>query len=122
MKILYFALAMSMASVVNVFGAEPNNFSVQEVIGQGKNRDDAIKNGLYNAVSQARGVKVGSGSYEFGFLGAGADINNTKGGKKIGFGAVSIETSGTAYTTEIGGLIKSYKILEERSSITATAN
>jgi hypothetical protein len=40
---------------------------VKEVKGQGATRDEAIKNALFTAVAQAKGVKVGSGDYSFGF-------------------------------------------------------
>jgi hypothetical protein len=118
MKKLYFILAVGFFAAANAFGIglnkDPNNVSVQEVTGQGKNKDDAVKNGLYTAVSKARGVKVGSGRYEFGYAGASADVNNTSSGKKISFDAMSVEASGTTNTTEIGGLVKTYEILEEK--------
>lgn len=122
MRKLYFVLSLGFFALATAFGnepnsepnKEPNNVSVHEVTGQGRNKNEAIKDGLYIAVSQARGIKVGSGSYEFGYFGADVDVNNTqKNSKKIDFDAVSVETSGTAYTTEIGGMVKTYKILEE---------
>ena len=116
MKRLCLVLVIGFITFTNVFGSEPNNISVREVTGQGRNKDEAVKNGLYTAVSQVRGIKVGSGSYEFGYFGAGADVNNTKANsKRVEFDAVSVETSGTAYTTEIGGMVKSYEILEENT-------
>jgi hypothetical protein len=114
MKKLYFAIAVGFFALSGAFADEPNNVSVYEVTGQGKDKDSAIKNALYMAVSQARGVKVGSGSYEFGYAGASVDVNSAAGGRKVDFDAVNVATSGTAYTTEIGGLVKTYKILEEK--------
>jgi len=93
---------------------EPNNVVVREVIGQGHNRDEAIKNALYKAVGQVRGVEVDSGNYEFIFQGAGAGIGTEEpGGKRIEFDSVDVATRGTAYTIEIGGLVKTYEVLEE---------
>jgi len=93
---------------------EPNNIVVREVIGQGHNRDEAIKNALYKAVGQVRGVKVDSGDYEFIFRGAGAGIGTEEpGGKRIEFDSVDVATRGTVYTTEIGGPVKTYEVLEE---------
>lgn len=93
---------------------EPNNVVIREVIGQGRNRDEAIKNALYRAVEQVRGVKVDSGTYEFGFRGAGAGIGaEGPGQRRIEFDSVDVATRGTVYTTEIGGLIKSYDVLDE---------
>jgi len=109
MAVGFFVLASSFAS-------EPNNVSVYEVNGEGKDKDAAIKNGLYMAVSQARGVRVGSGSYEFGYAGASVDVNSRQGDRKIDFDAVNVATRGTAYTTEIGGLVKTYQVLEEKKT------
>lgn len=87
----------------------------REVVGRGRNRDEAIKNALYRAVEQARGVRVDSGTFEFGFRGAGAGIGAEEpGGRRIEFDSVDVATRGTAYTTEIGGLIKGYDVLEEK--------
>ncbi len=94
---------------------EPNNVVIREVIGQGRNRDEAIKNALYRAVEQVRGVKVDSGTYEFAFRGAEAGIGAEQPGqRKIEFDSVDVATKGTVYTTEIGGLVKTYNVLEEK--------
>ncbi|HIJ53164.1 MAG TPA: hypothetical protein HPP66_08430, partial [Planctomycetes bacterium] len=94
---------------------ERNYVVIREVIGQGADREQAIKNALYNAVSQVRGVKVDSGSYEFVFRGGGAGIGADRpGGTRLEFGSVDVATKGTAYTTEIGGLVKTYDVLEEK--------
>ena len=94
---------------------DTNNVVIREVIGRGPDRKQAIKNALYTAVGQVRGVKVDSGSYEFAFRGAGGGIT-TEGpdGKRIEFGSVDVATEGTAYTTEIAGLVKTYDVLEEK--------
>jgi nucleoside diphosphate kinase len=88
---------------------------IREVVGQGRTRDGAIKNALYRAVEQVRGVKVDSGTYEFAFRGAGAGISTEEAGdRRIEFDSVDVATKGTVYTTEIGGFIKSYEVLEEK--------
>ena len=100
---------------------ESANVVTREVIGQGLNRDEAVKNALYRAVEQVRGVKVGSGTYEFGFRGAGAGIGAEEAGRRrIEFDAVDVATEGTVYTTEIGGLVKTYDVLEEKQIDTQT--
>ena len=43
----------------------PKKVVIREVIGQGHNRDEAIKNALYRAVEQVRGVKVDNRSLKF---------------------------------------------------------
>jgi len=115
MKALSAILVFSLLIAANLYAGDSNDVVVKEVVGQGSNRNEAIKNALYIAVSQVRGVKVDSGSYEFGFSEAGADIDSRQAGKKkIEIDAVSVATSGTAYTTEIAGLVKTYEILEEK--------
>jgi len=87
---------------------------VREVKAQGINRDQAIKNALSQAVAQARGVKVGSGEYQFGYRSASADIEKKDSGKAVEFDAVSVQTGGSVLTTEIEGLVKTYEVLNER--------
>ncbi len=92
-----------------------NNVVIREVIGYGRDRGEAIKNALYRAVEQVRGVKVDSGTYDFVFRGAGAGISaGEPGQRRIEFDSVGVATEGTAYTTEIGGLVKTYDVLEEK--------
>jgi len=85
------------------------------VTGQGRNRDEAIKDGLYRAVEQSRGVRVGSDRYEFGFRGAGVGVGaDGPDGRRIEFDSVDVATRGTFNTTEISGLVQSYDVLEEK--------
>jgi len=94
---------------------EPNNAIVKEVIGRGRNRDEAIKNALYRAVEQVRGVKVDSSKYEFGFRSSGVAVGDDEPGqRRVEFDSVTVGTNGTVYTTEIGGLIRSYNVLDEK--------
>ena len=88
---------------------------VREVIGQGRNRDEAIKNALYRAVEQARGVKVDSGTYEFGYRGTSAGFGTSQpGNRSIDIDSMNFSTQGTVYTTEIEGLIKGFEVIEEK--------
>ncbi|MFC1794461.1 hypothetical protein ACFL3Q_12835, partial [Planctomycetota bacterium] len=94
---------------------EPNNAVIREVVGRGRNRDEAIKNALYRAVEQVRGVKVDSSNYEFGFRSSGVGVGDDgPGRRRIEFDSVDVATDGTVYTTEIGGLIRSYNVLDEK--------
>ena len=94
---------------------EPSNAIVKEVIGRGRNRDEAIKNALYRAVEQVRGVKVDSSRYEFGFKSSGVGVGDDgPGRRRIEFDSVNVGTNGTVYTTEIGGLIRSYNVIDEK--------
>lgn len=95
--------------------AATKNAVTREVTGQGRNRDEAIKNALYRAVEQARGVKVDSGTYEFSYRGTSAGFGTRQPGQRsIDVDSMDFSTKGTVYTTEIGGLIKSYDVLEEK--------
>jgi curli biogenesis system outer membrane secretion channel CsgG len=94
---------------------EPNNAVIREVVGRGRSRDEAIKNAMYRAVEQVRGVKVDSSNYEFGFRSSGVGVGDDgPGRRRIEFDSVNVATDGTVYTTEIGGLIRSYNVLDEK--------
>ena len=54
---------------------EPNNVIVREVIGYGSDRDEAVKDALYRAVEQTRGVRIDTVAYEYNFSGAGAGVS-----------------------------------------------
>ena len=94
---------------------EPNNAVIKEVIGRGRNRDEAVKNALYRAVEQVRGVRVDSSNYEFGFRSSGVGVGEDgPGRRRIEFDSVDVATNGTVYTTDIGGLVRSYDVLDEK--------
>jgi len=104
--------------LIIVATACPQAFSadtiVRETKGQGATRDQAIRNALLEAVSQAKGVKVGSGEYSLGYQSATVDIEKKDSKKEVGFDAVSVQTEGTLHKTEFEGLVKSYDILDEK--------
>ena len=92
-----------------------DKFVTREVVGHGENREAAVKDGVFRAVEQVRGVKVDTTAYEFNFRGAGAGVTaDAPGNRRIDFDSVDVTTRGTAYTTEIGGLVKGYEVLEEK--------
>jgi len=99
---------------VNLYAADANDVVIREVVGQGGNRDAAIRNALYMAVGQVRGVDVGSGTYEFGFSGTGFEIDSGQAKKKVEFDSVSVATTGTSYATRTTGSVKTYEVLEEK--------
>jgi curli biogenesis system outer membrane secretion channel CsgG len=91
------------------------NSVTREVTGQGLNRDQAIKNALYRAIEQSRGVRVDSTNYELGYRGTSTGFGiNPSTGRNISFDSLDFSTSGTVYTTEIEGLIKGFEVLEEK--------
>ncbi len=94
---------------------DTRNVTVKEVTAQGGSRKEAVKNAICMAVEQVRGIKIDSGSYDFGALIADVEIDKENKDKKtIEFDAVNVAAEGTLYTTKISGLVKSYEILEEK--------
>lgn len=94
---------------------DPNNAIIKEVVGRGRDRNEAIKNGLYRAVEQVRGVRVDSSNYELGFRSSGIGVGDDgPGRRRIEFDSVNVGTNGTVYTTEISGLIRSYDVVDEK--------
>jgi len=108
-----FLIILALASPT-LFAAETNT-TVLETKGQGVNREEAIKKALQQAVAQARGVMISSRDVDFIYRSATADIERKdSGGKRVEFDAVSVETGGTALRTDIAGLVKTYKVLDEK--------
>jgi hypothetical protein len=120
MKKLCITFAIGVLFCTSLYAAQGPDVVVREVIGRGLTRDQAIKNALYTAVGQARGVEIDSKRYNLGFSesGVGLDTDNTDSGRnsRIQFDSVSVDTSGTVYTTKIGGSVKTYEVLEEHKT------
>ncbi|MEA3225621.1 MAG: hypothetical protein U9Q07_06685, partial [Planctomycetota bacterium] len=94
---------------------DPNDAVIREVIGRGHNRDEAVKDALYRAVEQVRGVRVDYSDYEFSFRSGGVGVGREGRGRRgIEFDFVDVATSGTVYTTNVGGLVGSYNVLDEK--------
>jgi len=120
MKRLCITFTIGVLFCTSLYAAQGKDVVVREVIGRGLTRDQAIKNALYTAVGQARGVEIDSERYNLGFheSGVGLDADNTDEGRntRIQFDSVSVGTRGTVYTTKIGGSVKTYKVLEEQKT------
>ena len=111
-KVFLILIVLALASPT-LFAAETNT-TVLETKGQGVNREEAIKKALQQAVAQARGVMISSRDVDFIYRSATADIERKDTGKKVEFDAVSVETGGTALRTDTAGLVKTYKVLNEK--------
>jgi hypothetical protein len=118
MKRLCITFAIGLLLSASAYAAGAGDVVVREVIGRGSTRNQAIKDALYVAVGQARGVEVDSGRYELGFSESGIGVDSDKSDKgksrRIQFDSISVDTSGTVYTTKIGGSVKTYEVLEEK--------
>ncbi|MBN2138469.1 MAG: hypothetical protein JW720_11745 [Sedimentisphaerales bacterium] len=117
MKRLLIIFTVGVLFCGNCCAAGAGDVSVREVAGRGSTRSAAIKDALYVAVGQARGVKVDSGRYELGFSESGIGIDSGDANKRrVQFDSLSVDTSGTFHTTQIGGAVKSYEVIEERET------
>ncbi len=118
MKRLCITFAIGLLFCTSLYAAGTGDVVVREVIGRGSTRSQAVKDALYIAVGQARGVEVDSGRYELGFSESGIGLDSEKSDKgrsrRIQFDSISVDTSGTVYTTRIGGSVKTYEVLEEK--------
>lgn len=85
---------------------------VRQTKGQGADREEAIKNALYQAVAQTKGVKVSIGERDINYHSASADIKEY--GTSTEVDAVSIQTGSSDAITEVVGLVKTYEILDEK--------
>lgn len=128
MKKLIFKLTLCLFIAAVAFSTENNTAAqpqsvlktntvdsvVREVIGQGRNRDEAIKNALYRAVEQARGVRIESTTSNLGYRGTTAGFGSTQPGQRsISIDSMNFSTKDTVYTTEIEGLIKGFEVVYE---------
>lgn len=120
MKRLCITFAIGLLLCTSVYAAGADDVVVREVIGRGSTRNQAIKDALYVAVGQSRGVEVDSGRYELGFsesgIGLDSDKSDTGRSRRIQFDSISVDTSGTVYTTKIGGSVKTYEVIEEKET------
>jgi len=118
MKRFCITFAIGLLFCTSLYAAGAGDVVVREVIGRGSTRSQAVKDALYVAVGQARGVEVDSGRYELGFSESGIGLESDKSDKgrsrRIQFDSISVDTSGTVYTTRIGGSVKTYEVLEEK--------
>jgi len=118
MKRLNITFTIGLLFSTSLYAAGAKDVIVREVIGRGSTRNQAVKDALYVAVGQTRGVEVDSGRYELGFSESGIGIDSNTSDKdksrRIQFDSISVDASGTVYTTRIAGSIKTYEVLEEK--------
>ncbi len=123
MKKIYILFAVSLLACANLYASNTKGVVTRKVVGhrkvtvvgQGNNRNEAIRNALFIAVSRVRGVQMGSGASEFGFSSDGVEIDSGRLSQiQSFFYQPSASTTDTAYTTETVGFVKTYKILEEK--------
>ena len=89
---------------------------VVETVGRGLERNEAIKDAIYLAVGQAKGIVVNSDEYDFDFFSASVDVDRQGTKKTAGVDVVDVESTGTSYKNKISGVVKTYEVLEEKLS------
>ncbi len=112
-RLLILLIVLACASIPALAEEKPDTI-LSTVKGRGQNRDEAIKKALYQAVSQTRGVRIDSGDYSLGFQTASAGVDTQDSKRTIDFDAVSVQTGGTVFTTQIEGLVKTYEVIDEK--------
>jgi hypothetical protein len=84
-------------------------------VGVGKTRMSAIKDALYQAVAQVKGVEVSSADYKVEIDSASIDVERSETSKSVNVDSVSIEAAGDTTKTRTGGIVKGYDIIEEKT-------
>jgi hypothetical protein len=97
----------------SVMAAQPIATQMRQAKGIGATRDQAVKNALYEAVSQVQGVVVTSGLATSSAAVGSVDITREEVNKSIEMEAISVRAVDTISTTLAQGLVKSYSVLEE---------
>ena len=109
MKKLTVILFVAMFSTI-VFGGDVVK---RESRGKGKSRSEAIKQALYDAVSQVKGVAVSSGDVSVGLESSTIGIDVEDGDKTVSVDALAVQGEGTFLKTRSSGMVKSYEVLSE---------
>lgn len=81
--------------------------------GKGKSRSEAIKQALYDAVSQVKGIAVSSGDVSVALESSTVGIDVEGGDKTVSIDALAIRGEGTSLKTKSAGMVKSYEVLSE---------
>lgn len=85
----------------------------RESSGKGKSRSEAIKQALYDAVSQVKGVSVSSGDVSVDLDSSTVGIDVEGGDKTVSVDSLAVRGEGTSLKTRSAGMVKSYKVLSE---------
>lgn len=109
MKKLTFVLLIMLFAAV-AFGA---NVVERESRGKGKSRSEAIKQALYDAVSQVKGVAVSAGDVSVALESSTVGIDVEGGDKTVSIDSLAVQGDGTSLKTKSAGMIKSYEVLSE---------
>jgi hypothetical protein len=89
------------------------NVIERESRGVGRSRSEAIKQALYDAVSQAKGVAVSSGNVSVDLDSSTVGVDVDGGDRTVSVDAVAIRGEGTSLKTRAAGMVKSYEVLSE---------
>lgn len=106
LTVILFAVLLSTV----VFGSD---IVVRESRGTGKSRSEAIRQALYDAVSQVKGIAVSSDDVRVALDSSTLDINTDDGNKTVSIDALAIHGESTSLKTKSAGMVKSYEVISE---------
>ncbi len=112
MKMKLYLYLILLACLMGSLQAE--DFVSREVKGVGKTRQQAIKNALYEAVSQVHGVIVTFGTADSEVFVGNVDVQREDVNKSIEMEGISLRAQDTLTVTLAEGLIKSYEVTGEK--------
>ena len=113
-KITFFVLITGL--IGSVLAAQPVATQARQAKGIGSTREQAVKNALYEAVSQVQGVVVTSGLATSSAGVGSVEVTREEVNKSIEMEGISVSAVDTISATVAQGLVKSYKVIEEYRS------
>lgn len=109
-----FTLLFVLSGLISIAAAvKPVQTQTRQVKGIGSSRDQAVKNALYEAVSQVQGVVVTSGIASSSAMVGSVEVTHEEVDKSIEMEGISVSAVDTISTTLAQGLVKSYTVIEE---------
>lgn len=106
---------LTIVLLVSLFSGIALSASVveRESRGKGKSRSEAIKQALYDAVSQVKGISVSSGDVSINLESSTVGIDVEGGNRTISVDSLEVRGEGTSLKTKTSGMVKSYEVLSE---------
>jgi hypothetical protein len=110
-KIAFFILIFGL--IGSIMAVAPVATQTRQVKGVGSTRQLAVKNALYEAVSQVQGVRVGTGIATSSAGVGSIDITREEVNKSIEMEGISVSAIDSITMTMADGLVKSYSVIDE---------
>ena len=110
-KITFIVMITGLAG--SLIAAKPVATQTRQVKGVGKTQQLAVKNALYEAVSQVQGVRVGTGIAASSATVGSIDVTREEVDKSIELEGISVSAIDSITVTAAEGLVKSYNVVNE---------